>query len=324
MPDLILLLFLLITILGMAILAIGLKKRLGISRRLRLDKKIAIHSQTQRIGYFAFACLCLAFLLFLTFKERTAPVRTAHVLFLNDVSKSEAAENPLGTPNSIERSKETIRTVCDAFPDIHTALYAFTNITRSHAYFSHSSKNEHNCGYIKKTLENVLTIESVAGEGSHIANALSVAAVSFPSRAESKIILLFTNGEYTNDSKNFIQTFADIKREGVLLLIVGMGSETGAHIPIYEQTSRRIIDVERTSNGKKVVTALRPATLKTIAKEVNGKYFGENEQGKLLGEIDAHLVKKDEPLQHFYSPWWRLLPLAGFFLAALSFLRSAL
>ena len=82
----------------------------------------------------------------------------------------------------------------------------------------------------------------------------------------------------------------------------------------------KIIDVERRKE-EKVVAALRSETLRAIAKESGGKYFDEDDQGKLIFEIDSNLIKKEEELQNFYSSW-RLAPLASFLLMGFLFFRS--
>ena len=306
---------------GLFALIRGLVYRKNIEKRLWAPQKIILRGHGLRVAYFSIACMSLAALLIIAASEKPDSVRTAHVTFLADVSKSMAAERPLGNKNGIQKSKAAIESVCSTFPDIHTALYAFTRITRSHAYFSEFNSNQYNCGYILKTTNNVLNVESVAGDGSNIAEALSIAATSFPKESESRILVLLTDGEYTNNDKEFIRAFADIKSENVLLLIMGIGEESGAYIPIYDELdSGKIIDVERRKE-EKVVAALRSETLRAIAKESGGKYFDEDDQGKLIFEIDSNLIEKEEELQNFYSSW-RLAPLASFLLMGFLFFRS--
>ena len=317
----VLIIVLALSVVGLLALTRGLLYRKNIEKRLWVPKKNILRSHGLRMAYFSIACVSLAALLIFASSEKPDSVRTAHVTFLADVSKSMAAEKPLGSKNGIQKSKAAIESVCSTFPDIHTALYAFTRITRSHAYFSEFNSNQYNCGYILKTTNNVLNVESVAGDGSNIAEALSIAATSFPKESESRILVLLTDGEYTNNDKEFIRAFADIKSENVLLLIMGIGEESGAYIPIYDELdSGKIIDVERRKE-KKIVVALRSETLRAIAKESGGKYFDEDDQGKLIFEIDSNLIEKEEELQNFYSSW-RLAPLASFLLMGFLFFRS--
>lgn len=311
-----------LSIVGLILLLYGIKRRSKILQSLWIPRrtKSVTAKHISRIIYFSVACVCL-FAIFATSNiEGSTTFQTAHVTLVVDVSKSQAAEMPLGTDNRIERTKSIIRDICDTYPDIHTSLYAFTHIARSHAYFSESASNKDNCGYIKKTLENVLTIESVSKKGSNIAAALMASSASFPSEAESRILILLTDGEHTSRDKEFVQAFSSIKKNNILLLIVGVGEEGGAYIPIYNEVSGELIDIERIS-GEKVITALRPETLRAIAAETNGKYFGENEQNKLFAEIKANLIEREEKLENFYSPWGMLF-FSGFVLASLLFLRS--
>jgi len=230
------------------------------------------------------------------------------------------AERPLGNKNRIDRSEEIIKNICAAYPDAHTALYAFTRITRSHAYFPESGDNIKNCGYIKKTLDNVLRVESVAQEGSNIAGALSIAAIAFPKEARSRVLILFTDGEYTEGEEKFVQALSEIKRGRIQLVIVGVGEENGAFIPIYNPETGDIADLERTLGNKKVTTYLRTETLRTLANEAGGKYFDENERDKILAEIDANLTTQKEANANFYSVW-KLAPLSIFILATFLILK---
>jgi hypothetical protein len=309
---------------GFATIIFGLRSRSKILQKLWLPKnsKSTAKRHLSRIILFSVATLCLLVILIAPNSQSPTAVNTAHIAFLPDVSYSMAAERPLGSPNRLQRSKALIEQTCDAFPEIHTSLYAFSGIARSHAYFSESPSYKHNCGYIKKTLQNVLKIESTAKKGSDIADALIVASSSFPQDAEMRILVLFTDGEYTNQDKKFVQAFSTIKKREIYLIVVGVGEENGAYIPIYDNDSGEITHVERDLNGI-VVTALRSETLQTIANEVNGKYFRETQQSELFAEIEARLIEKEEPLENFYSSW-KIAPMALFFLAGLLFLRSVL
>lgn len=313
----------LLSFVGLILLLRGTRHRAKILQHLWIPQgtKIVTSKNILRIIYFSVACACLLAIFAVAHTQKSETIRTAHITLLVDVSRSQAAERPLGTDNRIERNKKIIQGICDEYPDIHTSLYAFTHIARSHAYFSESAGNKDNCGYIKKILENVLTIESVSKTGSNIAAALLASSASFPPEAESRILILFTDGEYTNPDKEFVQALSGIKRNNILLLVVGIGEEGGAYIPIYNENSGELIDVERGVSGKKIITALRSETLRAIAEETNGKYFPESEQNKLFNEIEANLVDVEEKLENFYSTWG-LLFFGGFILSSFLFSRS--
>ena len=309
------------SILALAALLLGAWTRFLIVKHIWDPHGIIKKKHLSRIACFSIAFACVMLLLFIPNSQNTSAIRTAHILFLVDSSKSMGAERPLGSKNRIDRSEEIIRSICGAYPDIHTALYAFTITTRSHAYFPGSSDNIKNCGYIEKTLDNVLTVESVPQQGSDIAGALSMSASAFPKEAKSRVLILFSDGEYTEGDKKFIQAFSEIKRGEIRLIIVGVGEENGAFIPVYNPKTGNIISLELTYTDKNVVTYLRTETLRTIAKEGRGKYFNESDRETILYEIDKNLVIAEEESPNFYSTW-KLVPLSVLFLASFLFLKS--
>src|SRR3989344_225710 len=287
----------------------GVFKRASISAMLWMPKNTVLTTHFIRIACLAAILGSLILVIIPTpISNKKNLAETAHVLFLIDVSKSQAAERPLGTRNQLEKSKSIVKEICDEFPNIRTAIYAFTDKVRSHSYFSDFADNSHNCSYANATLDNIVFIESVTGSGSNIARSLLITSNTFPKEAESRIIILFSDGGYTNEGNEFVRSLADIRKNNIKLIVVGVGEKDGAFIPIYDNKGN-VIAVEKTFGGKKIVAALNADTLRAIAKEVDGEYFDRQQTDELFSEIRENLVEQRISKETPYSAW-KLAPLA--------------
>ena len=300
------------------ILLRGLSNRHSMAKHIWTADNAIIKNHWLRISYCMLIFISAMSLFLLPVLEEKETVRTAHVLFAVDTSKSQAAERPLGSANALEKSKTIIEKICTEFPDVRTSLYGFTQYTRSHAYFSDSAQNRYNCGYVQSTLDNVLHIESVAGSGSNIARAIMITSDTFPREAKSKILILFTDGQYTNAEEEFVQAFANVRKNDVRLIIVGAGAKDGAFIPIYDDAGK-IIALEK-SWGKNVVSALNDGALRTIASETGGKYFYQDELDGIVYQVEINLIREETPQNNFYSSF-KMIPLVFLILASMALLK---
>ncbi len=99
---------------------------------------------------------------------------------------------------------------------------------------------------------------------------------------QAQIIVLISDGEdFGKNAENIVRK---IKKDGIKLFCLGVGTEKGGPIP---SGSRNLID----DQGKEVITKLNREALKRLSIETGGKYFeiskGLNETGKLINAING-------------------------------------
>ncbi|NDK08850.1 VWA domain-containing protein [Candidatus Gracilibacteria bacterium] len=110
---------------------------------------------------------------------------------------------------------------------------------------------------------------NVSKQGTNLKDALKDGFKNFTSDNDFGSIVLISDGS-DEDSIN-LDELKDLKNENVKLLVVGVGTTLGAHIPIGQDPFGQI--VYKTYNGEKVVTKLNENSLKDIANYFSGNYY---------------------------------------------------
>ncbi|ULQ60701.1 VWA domain-containing protein [Brucepastera parasyntrophica] len=116
---------------------------------------------------------------------------------------------------------------------------------------------------IVRSLFESLSPALLSSPGSDIASGIRTALTAFPKNiGTSKTIILFTDGDETQGS--LIAAARQAGAEGVQLIIVGVGTESGSEINVYPNSE----------NASFILTPLREDTLKAAADEAgnNGLY----------------------------------------------------
>ena len=124
-----------------------------------------------------------------------------------------------------------------------------------------------------------LNTSQVSNHGTDICSALDLGVeklVQNRSTNTSKIILLLTDGENFGACER--QTFTNIKKFDLKLMIVGIGTTNGGRI---KEGTAWVKD----DNDQIVTTHLNNAYLKELAKSTNGKYFEINSQQNAIGDV---------------------------------------
>ena len=124
-----------------------------------------------------------------------------------------------------------------------------------------------------------LNTSQVSNHGTDICSALDLGVeklVQNRSTNTSKIILLLTDGENFGACER--QTFTNIKKFDLKLMIVGIGTTNGGRI---KEGTAWVKD----DNDQIVTTHLNNAYLRELAKSTNGKYFEINSQQNAIGDV---------------------------------------
>lgn len=136
------------------------------------------------------------------------------------------------------------------------------------------------------------------------------------SEAESKVIILMTDGENNSGNIDPLSAAELASKLGVRVYTIGIGASDYAQVPVQTINGRKIYQRRR--------MPLDEELLQTIAKTTNGHYFRATNKSELQGiyaEIDRLETSKVEELkyvqyeEHFY-PW----AIAGLALLAFEFI----
>ena len=123
-------------------------------------------------------------------------------------------------------------------------------------------------------------VNTVPQPGTAIGPAIKLAVRSFKEDEETKkVIIVITDGE--NHEGNVVKIAEDALDKGVSIFTIGLGSTTGAPIPITNANGTQI-GYKKDKYNNVVLTKLDENTLKEIADAADGKYYhGTNTEDEL-------------------------------------------
>ncbi len=200
------------------------------------------------------------------------PVRQ-HVLFALDVSRSMLAEDAL--PSRLDRAKLAVRQLLGGLPAAEAGLVVFAGeaslavpLTRDHAAL--------------ELYLGTVGPDWISDPSTDLSNAVAVSLDAFgPGPGRGEAIVLLTDGE---DQTGGVEAAVSSARErGVQVDAIGVGTESGARIPIDGEF---LID-----QGAEVVTRLEPEPLRALASATGGAYVelaaGPGDVGPVLARLRA-------------------------------------
>lgn len=208
-----------------------------------------------------------------------------------DVSKSMLAEDV--KPNRLEKAKYEIRNLVSRLAGDRIGMIVFSGeaYTQFPLTIDYSAAN---------LLLDIVDVESVPNPGTAIGTAITQALKSFNVEDPStKVLVIITDGE--NNSGDAIEQAKEASGKGVLIYTIGMGSPTGAPIPIYNAAGQQV-DFKRDRSGNIVLTKLDEISLQEIASIGKGRYYRatntQDELDAIYKEINA-LQKRELGTKQF-------------------------
>jgi Ca-activated chloride channel homolog len=221
-----------------------------------------------------------------------------------DVSLSMKAEDI--KPSRLEKAKLEIRNLIERLGGDRIGLIVFAG----EAYTQFPLTTDYSAANL---FLDVVDVDVVPQPGTSIGSAIEKAEESFDFKeSTTKVVVIITDGEDTEG--NSYEVADEAAKKGILLYTVGLGTSSGAPIPIYN-TSGQQVDFKRDKAGNVVVTKLDEAALEKIASAGSGKYFrgtsGQDELEEIYKNINA-LQKKEFGVKQFTDFedrfQWFLLP----------------
>ena len=215
----------------------------------------------------------------------------ADIFIVLDLSLSMKAEDI--KPNRLEKAKLEIHNLIDRLGGDRIGLIVFAG----EAYTQFPLTTDYSAANL---FLDVLDVDAVSLPGTAIGVAIERALESLDFKEQtSKVIVIITDGE--NTEGDVFEAAEAAAAKGVLLYTIGMGSPTGAPIPVYSASGRQT-DFKRDRMGNVVVSKLDEASLEKIALIGNGKYFrgttSQDELDAIYKDVNA-LQKKEFGVKQF-------------------------
>ncbi len=199
-----------------------------------------------------------------------APLDT---VFCLDISRSMLARDV--TPSRFERAREDVRDAVRSFRQGRWGLVAFAGSARLVCPLTHDRD-----AFV--SLLDDLTMEAVTRGGTNLESALAKAFSTLKSSGSSRGVVVFLSDGEDRVPKAEGAVFEQDAPGSWTVHAVGYGSILGVKIPIPTQNGEVFL---KDSEGRDVLTALKPASLKSLAGRYGGQWYERGVQGFRLGQI---------------------------------------
>ncbi|MDW8295515.1 MAG: VWA domain-containing protein [Raineya sp.] len=204
-------------------------------------------------------------------EKQQVKVQGKDIMFVVDVSDSMLAQDVL--PSRLEKVKFELQNLLQNPLQARMGMVVFAQ----EAYqFCPLTKDY---SLLQSVFIPALSTQMMKNPSTQIYNAIELALQSLLNESQdqihkrAKILVLFTDGE--DWGENIITLAQTIKRKGVHLLVVGVGSEQGS--PILTATG-----FKKNDKGEKVISKLNRNYLLNFVSQAEGKYFEISQEGQTL------------------------------------------
>ncbi|MBI1945376.1 MAG: VWA domain-containing protein [Deltaproteobacteria bacterium] len=216
------------------------------------------------------------------------PHQGLDVLFVVDVSRSMRARDVL--PDRLERAKAEISAFLPRLADHRVGVVAFAGTAFVQCPLTTDAEA------VRLFLRG-LTPETVPQGGTALAAGLEVALNALRAEAESqagaksagRVVVVVTDGEDHDGGVD--EVAAELKEEGVTVVLVGVGSALGEPIPVLDAKSGAAAGYLRDKKGQTVMSRMNPEVLGKVASAVGGVFVdGTNAADLGLREVEARVA----------------------------------
>lgn len=226
-------------------------------------------------------------------------VKGADIMICLDISNSMKAQDL--SPNRLERAKLALQKMIDQLQGDKIGIVVFAG----DAYTMLPLTVDYNAA---KIFVQSINTDLISVQGTNVGSALQKALESFENGSNitnNKAVILITDGE--DHDGNAIEIAKLLAEKNIPVHSIGIGSEQGAPIPIYE--NGRMIGYKKDKEGNTVITKLNKEFLQEVSSITKGivviasnSDFGLNtllKEIKKLGKADTDtLTFKDYESQY--------------------------
>lgn len=176
-----------------------------------------------------------------------------------------------------------------------------------------------------KLFLDVIDTGVIGTQGTAIADALETALEAFSSdEKKHKAIILISDGE---DHEGRLKAVIErLKKEGVVVHSVGVGSLAGAPIPIVNPKTGEM-EFKRDRGDRVVTTALAEGSLREIASQTGGRYYRLGYDADIFSKIYTDIMQMEQKdiRSHEYSDYqerYQLVLIPGILIWLISLLLA--
>ncbi|MEQ8578059.1 MAG: VWA domain-containing protein [Balneola sp.] len=207
------------------------------------------------------------------------------MLIALDLSASMNAEDV--RPSRLEKAKFEINRLIERLKGDRVGLIVFTG----EAYLQSPMTLDYSA---LKLFLDIADTDQMPSSATDFKAAMETALTAFESLEENeteaaKVLLIISDGE--DHGQSYDTPLQNLIEKNIYVYTLGIGTDAGTTIPIYEENSSNLIGYKRDRSGKVVTTSLQSDELRQIANKGNGTYYAI-ERGN--DGIDAFLARVDE------------------------------
>jgi len=217
--------------------------------------------------------------------------RGVNLLLLLDTSLSMKAEDV--KPSRLNRAKYEATNLIDELQGDRVGLVAFAGVS----YLQCPLTLDYSAA---KMFLDVTDTDLIPSQGTAVGDAIHTALESYDTEGDRyKAMVIFSDGE--DHLGKAISAAEDAAEQGVIVYTVGVGTPSGAPIPMTEGEGSP--SFKRNNQGKVVTTKLQPGILQKIASITGGTYYqlGQGNYSADGLQKDLFRLERTELSSHRYA-----------------------
>ena len=277
-------LFLILSVVAVAFFIIAFGKKERIMAALHLHNKMRFKALYASLLFAGLALMVFALSGPQVFAGYTEVSKTGmDIYLLIDTSKSMLVSDM--TPDRLAIAKKIIGDILDKLEGDKIGFIPFA----SDAYIQMPLTDDYQ---LARMFLNVMDTDMIGGGGTNLAAAIALANKSFDrvSSADRVIIILSDGEEHEGAGLDVLRSITD---DRLRIYTVGVGTEKGGLVPVYNDAGDTVIDYMKDETGNPVTSRLNANTLMQLALNGHGSYY----QADLHGIETSALIEKLSHLQ---------------------------
>lgn len=204
------------------------------------------------------------------------------IIIALDVSNSMMSEDI--KPSRLERAKQLVLRLVDKLQNDRIGIVTFAG----DAFLQLPLTSDFSSA---KLLINTVDTETIPTQGTAIGKAIETAVSSYPDTENKyKALIIITDGE--NHEDDAVNAAKEATKKGIIIHTIGMGSQQGSPIPIYNNGS--LSGFMKDDQGNTVISKLDITTLEQIAASGNGRFFLSASSDPDLAQLITDISKMDK------------------------------
>lgn len=215
-------------------------------------------------------------------KLQSIQTKGSNVFILFDCSSSMLAED--FKPNRMEKSKRILTGLLEKMHGNRVGIIAFAG--NAYVYCPMTFDLSTARRFLKS-----IEAGMVPEPGTHIGDAIRLAAGRMPGEKDSNAIVLLTDGEdHKSDPAGAAE---EAKKAGIRIFAIGIGNPQGEPIP-ERDGSGNVTGYHKNSKGEVVLSKLGEETLSKIATGTGGSYFRASESEQEIDVLADQLAQMEK------------------------------